>query len=140
MFAAVVTAAVPVPFLLQRSVDAAGNPIPVWRTFWELFGASNQLLAALTLLGVTVWLWQTRRAVWVFFVTGLPTVVMYVMSMWALLRIIRVDFTAHGLTAHPVPWVAMILVALAALMAVEAFLVFFGPTLPPSRQLEPAPA
>lgn len=140
MFAAVVTAAVPVPFLLQRSVDAAGNPVPVWRTFWELFGASNQLLAALTLLGVTVWLWQTRRAVWVFFVTGLPTVVMYVMSMWALLRIIRVAFTAHGLTANPVPWVAMILVALAALMAVEAFLVFFGPTLPPARRLEPAPA
>ena len=48
-------------FVLRTSVDAAGKPIPVWRTFWYLFGASNQLLAALTLLGVTVWLWRTRR-------------------------------------------------------------------------------
>ena len=44
--------------------------VPVWRTFWSLFGASNQLLAALTLLGVTVWLWRTRRAWWVWLVTG----------------------------------------------------------------------
>jgi carbon starvation protein len=27
-----------------------------WRAFWTLFGASNQLMAALTLLGVFVWL------------------------------------------------------------------------------------
>ena len=44
-------------------LDAAGNPVPAWRTFWSLFGASNQLLAALTLLGITVWLWRTRRVV-----------------------------------------------------------------------------
>ena len=28
----------------------AGPPKPVWLTFWNLFDASNQLLAALTLL------------------------------------------------------------------------------------------
>ena len=44
--------------------------VPVWQLFWNLFGASNQLLAALTLLGVTVWLWRTRRARWVWIVTG----------------------------------------------------------------------
>ncbi len=141
VFASVLTAAVPVPFLLQRSVDTAGRPIPIWKTFWELFGASNQLLAALTLLGVTVWLWRTRRAAWVWFVCGLPTLFMYVMSMWALLRIIRVDVAKSGFDYRPVTWVAMVLVALAALMAVEAVLVFLGPTTsPPSRRLQPAPA
>jgi carbon starvation protein len=138
VFASVLTAAVPIPFLLQHNVDTAGKPVPVWRTFWELFGASNQLLAALTLLGVTVWLWRTRRAVWVFFVTGLPTLFMYLMSMWALLRIIRVDVVRNGVTANPVTWVAMILVGLAALMAIEAVIVFLGPTLPRSPRLEPA--
>src|SRR5690606_29653426 len=54
------TAGVPLFFVMRTVVDAQGNPIPAWRTFWFLFGASNQLLAALTLLGVTVWLWRTR--------------------------------------------------------------------------------
>jgi len=139
-FAAVLTAAVPVPFLLQTATDAAGKPVPVWKTFWELFGASNQLLAALTLIGVTVWLWRTRRAAWVFLVTGLPTVVMYVMSMWALLRIIRVDAAARGLGATPVSWVAMLLVALAVLVAFEAVLVFTRSNEPPSPSLQPVAA
>ena len=53
------TAGVPLFFLLRHPADAAQ---PVWQIFWNLFGASNQLLAALTLLGVTVWLWRTRRS------------------------------------------------------------------------------
>jgi carbon starvation protein len=31
--------------------------------FWFLFGSSNQLLAALTLLSITVWLYQARRRI-----------------------------------------------------------------------------
>ena len=34
-----------------------------YQIFWTLFGTSNQLLAALTLLGVTVWLKQTGTSV-----------------------------------------------------------------------------
>jgi carbon starvation protein len=33
-------------------------------TFWTIFGTSNQLLASLTLVGVSVWLWRTGRPVW----------------------------------------------------------------------------
>ncbi|MGB7159001.1 MAG: carbon starvation CstA family protein [Tepidisphaeraceae bacterium] len=33
-------------------------------TFWVIFGTSNQLLASLTLVGVSVWLWRTGRPVW----------------------------------------------------------------------------
>ncbi|HET6344760.1 MAG TPA: carbon starvation CstA family protein, partial [Myxococcota bacterium] len=35
----------------------------MWQKFWTLFGASNQLLAALTLLSITVWLHQARRRI-----------------------------------------------------------------------------
>jgi carbon starvation protein len=35
-----------------------------FKTFWIIFGTSNQLLAALTLVGVGVWLWRTGRPVW----------------------------------------------------------------------------
>jgi carbon starvation protein len=140
IFAAVITAGLPVPFLLHRSTDAAGRPIPVWKTFWELFGASNQLLAALTLLGVTVWLWRTRRAPWVFLVTGLPALFMYVMSTWALMRIAGIHFASHGATANPVPWVAVMLVGLAAMMAVDAIFVFLDPGRPPTPRLSPEDA
>ncbi|MFO0901178.1 MAG: carbon starvation CstA family protein [Pirellulales bacterium] len=113
------TAGVPLFFVMQSTTDLAGKPIPVWQAFWSLFGASNQLLAALTLLGVTVWLWRTRGAWWVWLVTGVPMVFMYAMSAWALVDIIRARFKS-GISVDPVAWIAVVLVALAALMLVEA--------------------
>jgi carbon starvation protein len=117
------TAGVPLVFLLRPNLDALGNPVPAWKTFWSLFGASNQLLAALTLLGVTVWLWRSRRETWVWVVTGIPTALMYVMSTWALATMTLPRF--HGpagwiAPADPVPWVGLVLLGLAAVMLVEA--------------------
>lgn len=123
-----VTGGAPVFFVMQTMTGADGKPIPLWRVFWQLFGASNQLLAALTLLGVTVWLWRTRRAWWVWLVAGVPTVLMYVMSTWALGRMIAaqwktlngpgplrsVDYVLFGITT--------LLVILAVLMLLEAVL------------------
>jgi carbon starvation protein len=131
------TAGVPLVLVMRTSVDAAGQPIPAWRTFWFLFGASNQLLAALALLGVTVWLWRTRRAAWVWLVTGVPTAVMYTMSIWALAAMTVPKFyNAAGqfsAPADPVPWAGVVLMALAALMLVEAVRALAGGTSPPSQ-------
>ncbi len=131
------TAGVPLYFLLSEPLDETGAIVPVWRVFWGLFGASNQLLAALTLVGVTVWLWRTRRAMWVWFVTGLPAAFMYVISIWELTRIVRANF-AGGLTLAPLPWIALLLIALAALMLVEALKVFLAGVRPP-RAPQPVP-
>jgi carbon starvation protein len=49
IFATFLTVAVPLAFVM---VAQAGS----WRSFWTLFGTSNQLLAALSLLGISVWL------------------------------------------------------------------------------------
>lgn len=116
-FAAILTAGAPLPFLLQQKVDA-------WRVFWELFGASNQLLAALTLLGVTVWLWRTRKSITLLLVTGIPTVLMYIMSTWALIRMSAREFRENGRAGSSVGWVSLILLALAAMMLLDAFFVF----------------
>ena len=135
------TAGVPVLFLLRTNVDADGKAVPAWRMFWSLFGASNQLLAALTLLGVTVWLWRTRREAWVWLVTGLPTAFMYVMSTWALAEMtLPKFFSAAGfaLPKDPVPWAGLVLLALAAVMLVEAILALAGPPAPPGRTPESA--
>jgi carbon starvation protein len=104
--------------------------------FWSLFGASNQLLAALTLLGVTVWLWRTRRAAWVWLVTGLPTAFMFVMSTWALASMTIPRFRGTDgfvLPADPVPWAGLVLLALAAVMLVEAIRVIAMPQGPSGR-------
>jgi len=128
------TAGAPLFFLLRPHLDAAGNPVPAWKTFWSLFGASNQLLAALTLLGINVWLWRTRREVWVWYVTGLPTLFMYVMSTWALVSLTLPKFrTGNGWTipADPVPWAGVVLLVLAGVMLVEAIRAIVGNSTPP---------
>jgi len=53
-----------------------------WVYLWQLFGASNQLMAALSLLIVTVWLAATRRNP---AYAGIPMVFMYVTTMAATL-------------------------------------------------------
>ncbi|MBC8116769.1 MAG: carbon starvation protein A [Candidatus Saccharimonas sp.] len=122
------TAGVPVIFITQSMTGADGKPVPLWRVFWALFGASNQLLAALTLLGVTVWLWRTRRQVWVLFVTGIPTVFMYTMSTWALVRMIFTTLNEIQTTENPqqikyiLLGISSLLVVLALAMLVEAVL------------------
>jgi carbon starvation protein len=59
--ATLLTVAVPLGFLLAAGEGA-------YRAFWVLFGTSNQLMAALLLLGISVWLRRSKRktafAVW----------------------------------------------------------------------------
>ncbi len=129
--ATAITALAPLPFVLQTTRDASGKVIPVWQTFWALFGASNQLLAALTLLGVTVWLVRSLNAKWAWFVTGIPCVWMYVVSVWAMVTMIIQGFSKS--TSNPVPYVGVALVGLAFLMLIEAIRVILGPQSPPSR-------
>lgn len=135
------TAGVPLFFLLRHPSSAP----PLFQTFWNLFGASNQLLAALTLLGVTVWLWNTRRAAWVWFVVGLPTVFMYTMSTWALLNMTLPKLLAANrpsFLADPVPYVGLVLLGLAAAMLLEALRVIFvqnaGPPMGPKVAVKAA--
>jgi carbon starvation protein len=141
------TAGIPIYFLLVHpavAIEAAtGKSVPstpVYMIFWNLFGASNQLLAALTLLGITVWLWKTRRVWWVWIVTGIPTVWMYVMSTWALASMTWPKFFKDGRPAlpyDPVAWAGVVLIALAALMLVEAIRVMASLGGPPQPLTEP---
>jgi carbon starvation protein len=58
----------------------------VWVYLWQLFGSSNQLMASLSLLVVTVWLASTRRSTTF---ALLPTLFMYITTMAATLVIAR---------------------------------------------------
>lgn len=69
-------ATVAVPFFLIFYAPAGS-----WVQFWTLFGASNQLLAALTLLAITAWLYQARKRI---AFTLIPMLFVLVITLWAL--------------------------------------------------------
>lgn len=52
--------------------------------FWTLFGASNQLLAGLTLLSITAWLYQARQRI---AFTLLPMLFVLTITLWALTKL-----------------------------------------------------
>jgi carbon starvation protein len=72
--ATLLTVALPVYFI---STAPEGS----WVNFWTLFGSANQLLAALTLLSITVWLYQSRKRIWF---TLLPMLFVLVITLWSL--------------------------------------------------------
>jgi carbon starvation protein len=102
-----------------------GQTIPVWRAVWPVFGATNQLLAGLALLAVTVWLKRTGRT-WKF--VGIPMVFMVGMTLTATAMLV---FSPN--TATPVRWVSAFLLVLGLMMAVEAFRSLGKPDVPPEE-------
>jgi carbon starvation protein len=48
---------------------------------WPLFGATNQLLAGLSFLVITFYLWRRGRAVWFLVI---PMIFMLIMPIWAM--------------------------------------------------------
>lgn len=86
-FATVATVAIPVWFI-------AYSPEGSWVKFWTLFGASNQLLAALTLLAISAWLHEARQRI---AFTLLPMLFVLTITLWALGRIALQSFaSANG--------------------------------------------
>ncbi|MFZ9747278.1 MAG: carbon starvation protein A [Opitutaceae bacterium] len=117
-----------------------GQQVPVWRAFWNLFGTSNQLLAALALLGVTVWLSRKGRSVW--YTLG-PTLFMLAMTMWSLVISVQVHLgrVAAGTVAavHHVEFaVVMLLAGMAVWLVAEALLLAREPR-PPASPVAPQP-
>ena len=132
------TAGVPAFFVMQTIHGMDGKPAPLWRIFWALFGASNQLLAALTLLGVTVWLWRTRGEIWVLFVVGLPTVFMYTMSTWALGRMIF-QYTQQLKGSAAPQQITMILLGISSLLLILALAMLAEAVIALTRRNDRAP-
>jgi carbon starvation protein len=83
-FATVATVAIPVWFI-------AYSPEGSWVKFWTLFGASNQLLAALTLLSISAWLHEARQRI---AFTLVPMAFVLTITLWALGKIAISSFEA----------------------------------------------
>lgn len=88
-----------------------------FRLFWTLFGTSNQLLASLTLLAISVWLYRGggRRPGKVPWFTVIPMALVLAVTVTSLVLQTRGLFTkAAGSTAWVNGLVSVILLALAA--------------------------
>ncbi len=122
--ATMLTLLVPVLVVSLPPASVGGQLLPIWRVFWNLFGTSNQLLAALALLAVTVWLRQRRRPLW--YTLG-PTAFMLAMTLWSLAATLQQHLARLGrgpiATAHHVEFgVALVLAAMAVWLVIEAAL------------------
>jgi carbon starvation protein len=62
-----------------------GTPAPAWKVIWPVFGATNQLLGALAMLAVTVWLRNSGRR-WVFI--AVPMAFMFSVTLVALAQLV----------------------------------------------------
>ncbi len=109
VLATLLTVGLPALFILTAKEGA-------WTSFWVLFGTSNQLLAALTLLAVTVWLHRTGRPSWYVFY---PMLFVMGITFWSLIK--QILFVLKGVMTGSLPSttilingvVAMILLVLA---------------------------
>jgi len=102
---------VPLAFLLGAKQGS-------FRLFWTLFGTSNQLLAALSLLAITVWLRKLQKPVWY---TVAPMVLVMGVTVVALVLQTR---TLVRETVGSAPWINGLVSAV--LLALAATLVFFA--------------
>lgn len=101
-------------------------PVGSFTTFWVIFGTSNQLLAALTLVGLSVWLWRTGRPVWF---ALLPAMFMIASTGTALVMNFRVFLKKFQLPAHDTSalinmCIAAVLFLLGGLVVTEALRVW----------------
>jgi len=108
---------IPASLVLMTLKDPeTGAPVPAWQAIWPVFGATNQLLAALALMVVAVWLRaEGKRTAFVV----LPMMFMMVMTLWSLgILILKPTMTPA------VRIVAAVLVLLALTLAVDAVRAF----------------
>jgi carbon starvation protein len=110
-------------------VTLAAPSVYLWKmppgsfyTFWTIFGTSNQLLAALTLVGVSVWLWRTGRGVWF---TVLPAIFMVASTGTALVFNFRRFLGDYRISPPEKATMALTNMTIAALLFMLAVLVVF---------------
>ncbi len=119
LLATFATLAIPGISILIEVKGPTGASIPLWKLFWPVFGATNQLLAAFTLLGITLWMKKEKRRWWV---PALPACFMFIITLSSILLIVKPWI--YGIfkgekILHPVGTTAFLLLVLASIILFE---------------------
>jgi carbon starvation protein len=112
----VVTLLLPAWFVAQTATDAKGKVVPAYQVIWPLFGSTNQLLAGLTLVSLSLWLGNTGKPKLLRWLVGVPMVWMMGMTISAL--VLQIATATDGVLAT----VAVLLLGLALWITGEAAL------------------
>ena len=117
--ATILTLILPLIFLMQKITDAQGNVIPGWKLFWTVFGSSNQLLAAIVLFGLSLWMFKSkmkfRIALW-------PSIFMIIVAVTSIYLIIKpwlTNILQGNFSLDPVGITCIVLLALTLFLVVE---------------------
>lgn len=141
--ATAISLTIPVIAISLGKVTLAGKELPLWQVFWNIFGSSNQLLAALTLLAMTVWLARKRLPVWL---TLWPTVFMVAMTLWSLVLQIKPYLALLKsnqqieLIRHFQFGIIVSLILMSIWLIIEAIITWRSMSKPPADEEGPAPA
>jgi carbon starvation protein len=120
-----------------------------WIYLWQLFGAANQLMAALSLLLVTIWLVSVGKH-WLF--AGVPMIFMYVTTVGSIIvTAYNLYFNVYlpnldagrmlpAIGSGLMVLVAVLLVCASVLIGVDGFRAFFKYLGKPAPSARPAPA
>lgn len=119
------TLLLPVLFVTSKMTDAEGKVIPAWQFFWTIFGSTNQLLAAMVLLGLSVWLFRRKRN---YAVTLLPAIFMTFVALTSLTLVLKPwiakHIADHRLIPEPLVITGLILFLLSFLLIAEDIMIF----------------
>lgn len=120
VLATLATLILPAYAVTRTITDATGKIVPLWKLFWPIFGASNQLLAALTLTAITVWMKREGRST---LITGIPMVFMLLVTFASLVLILKpyvLDMVHGKFSLQPVGTTGVVLFILAVILVIES--------------------
>jgi carbon starvation protein len=84
-------------------------------SIWPVFGSANQLLAALALLALTVWVANLKKG---FLFALIPMIFMFAVTLTALAMLIYTNFIA---TNYTLAIISILLFTLAVLLGIKAY-------------------
>jgi len=114
-------------------VYAKTGDLPAWKVIWPVFGTANQLVAALALLGLAVWVIRglNKKAGFLMW----PMCFMFATTLVALLFLIWDNLTGET-RSYPVVVVSVILLVLAVLLVREAYVALHKDRRPPANAID----
>ena len=116
--ATIIAVAIALVLVYVKAKGPDGNPIPAWQVIWPVFGASNQLVAALAILGIAMWIIRGLKKKATFLL--IPFWFMLVTSMAGIV----IEIKATLMSGHPnyiLAVISALLLVLALLMTKEGF-------------------
>lgn len=103
----------------QQFPGPDGKPVPAWQAIWPVFGACNQLLAALALLVIFTWLRRSGKRA---FYVAVPMIFMFVTTFTALVQLIGDNLLVEGRPLdirHIIGGVSLMLLILAVIILLD---------------------